>query len=83
MVMIKEIVKKIILNRFLIDIVNFFLVKILRLKKILDSSYKKSGKFVLPSTIKGCLKNPERIIFKMTFNWLKWALIEIRRVSCK
>ena len=45
--MIKEIVKKIILNRFLIDIVNFFLVKILRLKKILDSSYKKSGKFVL------------------------------------
>ena len=47
MVMIKEIVKKIILNRFLIDIVNFFLVKILRLKKILDSSYKKSGKFVL------------------------------------
>lgn len=46
MVIIKEVLRKILLSRLLIDTINFFFVRILRLKKILDSSYKKSGKFV-------------------------------------
>jgi len=42
-----NLLKKILLSRFLIDIVNLILVRILRLKKILDGSYLKSGKFIL------------------------------------
>tara|TARA_B100001250_G_scaffold398772_2_gene407421 strand:- start:32 stop:895 length:864 start_codon:yes stop_codon:yes gene_type:complete len=39
-------IKRLLLSRFLIDIVNLVLVRILRLKGVLDASYRKSGKFV-------------------------------------
>ena len=42
-----DFIRRILINRFLIDIINFIFVRMLKLKKILDSSYTKSGKFVL------------------------------------
>lgn len=43
----KKIIKKILISKLLIDYINFILIKILRLKKILDASYAKTGKFIL------------------------------------
>ena len=47
MVIINKVLKKILLSYFLIDLINYFFIGILRLKKVLDSSYRKSGKFIL------------------------------------
>ena len=43
----KEIIKKILISKLFIDFINFILIKILRLKNILDPSYDKTGKFIL------------------------------------
>ena len=41
----KKLLEKILISKYFIDFLNFFLVKILRIKRILDSSYEHVGKF--------------------------------------
>lgn len=43
----KKLIKDFLVSKILVDLVNFFLKYLLRSKKILDSSYKKIGKFIL------------------------------------